>query len=60
MEYWSHIYEHFNLVAFNIFSIPVHWYILALLSALMIAKWIVEKDNIDIRQKSTPSFRRSK
>ncbi|MFA6143709.1 MAG: prolipoprotein diacylglyceryl transferase family protein [Sulfurimonas sp.] len=45
-------------VAFNIFSIPVHWYglmyVLALLSARMIAKWIVEKDNIDIRQKSIP------
>ncbi|MFH0709546.1 MAG: prolipoprotein diacylglyceryl transferase [Pseudomonadota bacterium] len=52
MEYWNHIYEHFNPVAFSIFSIPVHWYglmyVLALLSALMIAKWIVKKDNIDI------------
>lgn len=52
MEYWNHIYEHFNPVAFNLFSIPVHWYglmyVFALLSALMIAKWIVQKDNIAI------------
>lgn len=52
MEFWQHIYEHFNPVAFNLFSIPVHWYglmyVLALLSALLIAKWIVQKDNISI------------
>lgn len=52
MEFWNHIYEHFDPVAFDIFSIPVHWYglmyVLALLSALMIAKWIVQKDKIAI------------
>ncbi len=52
MEFWQHIYEHFNPVAFNLFSIPVHWYglmyVLALLSALMIAKWLVKKDNIPL------------
>lgn len=52
MEFWNHIYEHFNPIAFNLFSIPVHWYglmyVLALLSALLIAKWIVKKDNIAI------------
>jgi phosphatidylglycerol---prolipoprotein diacylglyceryl transferase len=52
MEFWNHIYEHFNPVAFNLFSIPVHWYglmyVLALLSALVIAKWIVQKDNLPL------------
>lgn len=52
MEFWNHIYEHFNPVAFSLGPIPVHWYglmyVLALLSALMIAKWIVQKDNIAI------------
>jgi len=60
MEYWNHIYEHFNPVAFNLFSIPVHWYglmyVLALLSALMIAKWIVEKDNIDITKEQLDDY----
>ncbi len=52
MEFWNHIYEQFDPVAFHLFSIPVHWYgmmyVLALVSALYIAKWIVKKDNIDI------------
>ncbi|MFZ2968000.1 MAG: prolipoprotein diacylglyceryl transferase [Sulfuricurvum sp.] len=52
MEYWNHIYEHFNPIAFNLFVIPVHWYglmyVLALLVALVIAKWIVQKDNLPI------------
>lgn len=52
MDFWQHIYEQFNPVAFTVFSIPVHWYglmyVLALLSALVIAKWIVEKDNMEI------------
>ncbi|MDD5052554.1 MAG: prolipoprotein diacylglyceryl transferase [Sulfuricurvum sp.] len=52
MEFWNHIYEHFNPVAFNLGPIPVHWYglmyVLALLSALMIAKWIVKKDGVAI------------
>lgn len=60
MEFWNHIYEHFNPVAFNIFSIPVHWYglmyVLALLSALMIAKWIVEKDNIAISKEQLDDY----
>lgn len=52
MEFWNHIYEHFNPVAFSLGPIPVHWYglmyVLALVSALFIAKWIVKKDNIAI------------
>jgi len=26
MEFWNHIYEHFNPIAFEIFGIKVHWY----------------------------------
>ena len=47
MHYWNHIYEHFNPIAFHIFSVPVHWYgmmyVLALLSALFIGKYFVKK-----------------
>jgi phosphatidylglycerol:prolipoprotein diacylglycerol transferase len=52
MQFWNHIYEQFDPVAFHLFSLPVHWYglmyVLALLSALWAAKWIVEKDSIAI------------
>ncbi|MDD4855596.1 MAG: prolipoprotein diacylglyceryl transferase [Sulfuricurvum sp.] len=60
MEYWNHIYEHFNPIAFNILSIPVHWYglmyVLALLTALVIAKWIVKKDNIGITKEQLDDY----
>ncbi len=50
---WNHIYEHFNPVAFHIFSLPVHWYgmmyVLALLSALGIGKYFIKKDNLDFK-----------
>ena len=52
MNFWQHIYEHFNPIAFEFFSIKVHWYgimyILALLSALWFAKYLIKKDNLDI------------
>lgn len=60
MEFWNHIYEHFNPVAFNLGPIPVHWYglmyVLALLSALMIAKWIVKKDAIAITKEQLDDY----
>ena len=60
MEYWRHIYEHFNPIAFHIFSLPVHWYgmmyVLALITALYMAKWIVQKDNIDITKDQLDNF----
>jgi len=50
MNSWNHIYEHFDPVAFTIFSLPVHWYgimyVLALLSGLYIAKYFIKKDNM--------------
>ncbi len=54
MELWNHIYEHFNPIAFTIFSFPVHWYgmmyVLALVSALYVAKQIVKRDNLSVTQ----------
>ena len=53
-SYWNHIYEHFNPIAFHIFSIPVHWYgmmyVLALLSALYIGKYFIKKDKLDFNK----------
>ncbi len=52
MEYWNHIYEHFNPVAFNLGFIQVHWYgimyVLALITALWFAKWINRYDKMGI------------
>ncbi|HHH19018.1 MAG TPA: prolipoprotein diacylglyceryl transferase [Campylobacterales bacterium] len=53
MEYWNHIYEHFNPVALDLGIISIHWYgimyISALLVALWFAKWIIKRDNIPIQ-----------
>ncbi|WP_108060448.1 prolipoprotein diacylglyceryl transferase [Poseidonibacter lekithochrous] len=52
MEYWQNIYSNFDPVAFSLGSISVHWYgimyALALLSAIMIAKWFIKKDKLPI------------
>lgn len=59
MEFWNHIYEHFNPIAFTLL-IPVHWYglmyVLALLTALSIAKWIVKKDALGITKEQLDDF----
>jgi len=55
MNYWNHIYENFDPVAFNLFGLNVHWYgimyVLALVSALVMGKWIVTKDKLDMDKK---------
>ncbi len=55
IDFWQHIYSHFNPIAFSVFGFKIHWYgimyILALVSALYMAKYIVKKDNIPISQK---------
>ena len=55
IDFWQHIYSHINPIAFSIFGFKIHWYgimyILALISALYMAKYIVKKDNISISQK---------
>lgn len=54
MEYWQHIYEHFDPVAVNLGDIAVHWYgimyALALLTAIMAAKMLIRYDNLDITE----------
>jgi len=60
MQYWNHIYEHFNPVAVDLGFIAVHWYgimyVLALLSALWFAKFIIKKDRIQIEDSVIDAF----
>ncbi|MEA3229088.1 MAG: prolipoprotein diacylglyceryl transferase, partial [Campylobacterota bacterium] len=53
MNDWNNIYELFDPIAFHIFSIPVHWYglmyVLALITALYIGKYFIKKDKIDLK-----------
>ena len=60
MQYWNHIYDHFNPVAVNLGFISVHWYgimyVLALLSALWFAKYIIRKDQIQIENSVIDAF----
>lgn len=55
MHFWQHIYEHFDPIAFYIFGFPVHWYgimyVLALLTALFFAEWLVKHDNLPFTKK---------
>lgn len=52
MEFWQNIYSNFNVVAFEIFGLKVHWYgimyVIALISALFLAKFFVKKFKMDI------------
>lgn len=60
MIVWNSIYSHFNPIAFSIFGIPVHWYgimyVLALLVALFVAKWIAKKDHYPISSALLDSY----
>jgi len=60
MEFWQHIYSNFNPVAFELFSLKVHWYgimyILALLSALWFAKKLIKMDNLSISDEILDKF----
>jgi phosphatidylglycerol:prolipoprotein diacylglycerol transferase len=55
VQFWNDIYKHFDPVAFDLGFIAVHWYgimyVLALLSALGMAKWLVKKDKLPISNK---------
>ncbi len=52
MSWWNDFYINFDPVAFELFGIKVHWYgimyVLALLVALGVAKFIVKRDNMQI------------
>ena len=60
MEKWNNIYSAFNPIAFNLFGISVHWYgimyVLALLVALGVAKWIAKKDSYPISSALLESY----
>jgi len=51
---WNHVYENFDLIAFHIFSFPVHWYgimyVFALVTALYIGKYFLKKDNLEFKE----------
>jgi len=52
VDFWNNIYSNFNPVAFDLGFISVHWYgimyVLALLTALGTAKWLMKKDKLPI------------
>jgi len=60
MSIWNNIYASFDPVAFNIFFIPVHWYgimyVLALVSALYIGKYFIKKDKLDFKGKEIDNY----
>ena len=60
MEFWQNIYANFNPVAFSIGSISVHWYGImyatALLSAIFVAKAMIKKDNINVKEEVFDSY----
>jgi len=60
LEYWNHIYQHFNPVAVDFGFISIHWYgimyISALLVALWFAKWIIKKDSLPIEEETLDNY----
>lgn len=60
MSAWNNIYTVFNPIAFKIFSLPVHWYgimyVLALVTALYIGKYFIKKDKIDFKNSEIDSY----
>lgn len=60
METWNNIYSIFDPVAFSVGSLSVHWYGImyatAFISAVMIAKWLVKKDKLNISQDELDSY----
>ena len=60
MAYWQNIYNHFDPVAIKLGPIAVHWYgimyVLALLSALWIGKWMSKRYFPMISEKLLDSY----
>ena len=60
LEFWNHIYEHFNPVAFHLFGIGVHWYgimyVLALITALAVGKYFLKKDDYGFTTEELDKF----
>lgn len=60
MEFWQNIYSNFDVVAFGFFGFKIHWYgimyVLALIVALLAAKYFVSKDKIDIEKNMLDNY----
>jgi phosphatidylglycerol:prolipoprotein diacylglycerol transferase len=60
MEFWQHIYEHFDPIAFSLGSINVHWYgimyVLALVAAFYAAKWYVRHDRYPMKKDQLENY----
>ncbi len=60
MDFWQHIYENFDPVAFSIGPFHVHWYgimyVLALVTALLAAKWYVKRDGYPVDGKRLDDY----
>lgn len=60
MEFWNNIYLNFDPVAVKIWHFSIHWYglmyVLALLSALWVAKWFLKKDKMSFTEKLVDSY----
>lgn len=60
METWNNIYANFDPVAFTLGSVSVHWYgimyAIALVSAIIVAHWIIKKDNLHLSKESLDSY----
>jgi phosphatidylglycerol:prolipoprotein diacylglycerol transferase len=60
LDFWQNIYANFDRVALDIGFIKIYWYglmyVLALLIALYTAKYIIDKDKLDITQEQMDTF----
>lgn len=60
MEFWQNIYASFNPIALDLSIVKIHWYgimyVLALLTALYFAQWIVKKDNLNIQSEDLDKY----
>ena len=60
MNAWSHIYDYINPIAIKIGFISIHWYgimyVLALLTGLWFAKWIVDRDRLSIEKRLLDNY----
>lgn len=60
MESWKYIYNYFEPVAFSLGGLSVHWYgimyALALLLAIVVAHWLIKKDNPGISKDTLDNY----
>ncbi len=60
MEFWQNIYTNFDPVAFSAFGFKLHWYgmmyVLALLSALFVGKWLTKKDKLPFSESELDNY----